>query len=283
MASENGAEHRGLRWQRPNSGGGGIVTTRLERWERRAEWPLALVALAFLVAYSVQVLAQPRMWTDVALDVIVVVSWAVFVVDYAVRLTLAHDRGRWFVRHLADLAVVVLPLVRPLRMLRLLMLVAALQKALGGAIRGRVVVYTVSSAILFIYVASLAMLESERGHPDAAITSFGEALWWSITTVTTVGYGDYAPVTTSGRIIAVLLMVGGISLIGVVTATVASWIVQRVAEEDDGNRAATAEQITALHSEIADLRDAVRALTVRADDPHSAPASGDREEAAAFS
>ncbi len=250
-----------------------IGPTRLEQWERRTEWPLAFVALAFLLAYSVQVLAQPRLWTDVALDVVVGVSWAAFAVDYVIRFTLAEERGRWFVRNLVDLAVLVLPLLRPLRMLRLLILVAAIQKAIGGAIRGRVVVYTVCSAVLFIYVASLAMLESERGHPDAGIRSFGEALWWSITTVTTVGYGDYAPVTTSGRIIAVLLMVGGISLIGVVTATVASWIVQRVAEEDDGNRAATAQQITVLHAEIADLRDAVRAL---AGEAPSGPAAGDR-------
>ncbi|MFC4604666.1 potassium channel family protein [Rhodococcus kronopolitis] len=235
--------------------------TRLEQWEQRAEWPLALVALTFLTAYSVQVLAQPRAWTDLVLDVVVTASWVVFAGDYAVRLALAPERGRWFVRHLVDLAVVALPLLRPLRMLRLLVLVTALQRALGGAIRGRVVMYTISSAVLIIYVASLAMLESERGHPDAGITSFGEALWWAITTVTTVGYGDYAPVTTSGRIIAVLLMVGGISLIGVVTATVASWIVQRVAEEDDDNRAATAQQIESLRTEIADLHATVRALT----------------------
>lgn len=278
MVSANGGENRGQWWQRPNIDST-VGATRLERWERRAEWPLALVALTFLVAYSVQVLAQPRTWTDAALDVVVVLSWAVFAVDYVVRLTLAPDRGRWFVLHLVDLAVVALPLLRPLRMLRLLVLVAALQRALGGAIRGRVVVYTVSSAVLFIYVASLAMLESERGHPDAVISSFGEALWWSITTVTTVGYGDYAPVTTSGRIIAVLLMVGGISLIGVVTATVASWIVQRVAEEDDGNRAATAQQITSLHAEIAELRDAVRALTAGGGDPSALHANGDREKA----
>lgn len=278
MVSANGGENRGQWWQRPNIDST-VGATRLERWERRAEWPLALVALTFLVAYSVQVLAQPRTWTDAALDVVVVLSWAVFAVDYVVRLTLAPDRGRWFVLHLVDLAVVALPLLRPLRMLRLLVLVAALQRALGGAIRGRVVVYTVSSAVLFIYVASLAMLESERGHPDAVISSFGEALWWSITTVTTVGYGDYAPVTTSGRIIAVLLMVGGISLIGVVTVTVASWIVQRVAEEDDGNRAATAQQITSLHAEIAELRDAVRALTAGGGDPSALHANGDREKA----
>ena len=64
-------------------------------------------------------------------------------------------------------------------------------------------------------------------------------VWWSITTVTTVGYGDLSPVTAMGRVVAVALMLGGITLVGTVTATLASWIVQRVAEEDTANEAAT--------------------------------------------
>jgi len=82
------------------------------------------------------------------------------------------------------------------------------------------------------------------------ITTFGDALWWSITTVTTVGYGDLSPVTGTGRAIAVLLMIGGISLVGVVTASLASWIIQRVAEEDTANRAATTAEIDALRTDI---------------------------------
>jgi hypothetical protein len=101
---------------------------------------------------------------------------------------------------------------------------------------------------LLIYAVSLAILETERGQPGAEINNFGDAVWWSITTVTTVGYGDLAPVTVKGRVIAVLLTMGGISLVGVVTATLASWIVQRVAQEDTVHQAATAAQIKALRT-----------------------------------
>lgn len=90
------------------------------------------------------------------------------------------------------------------------------------------------------------------------ITSFGKALWWSITTVTTVGYGDLYPVTSTGRVIAALLMVGGISLIGVVTASLASWIVQRVAEEDAASQSATVEHVEELRAEIRALAEEVR-------------------------
>jgi voltage-gated potassium channel len=221
---------------------------KLERFEKRTEWPLAIAAVVFLAAYSVQVLAFPRF--HLAMDVVMNVTWAVFVVDYVVRLVLATDRPRWFLRHLVDLAVVALPLLRPLRLLRLIVLIIAFQKAIGGAIRGRIIVYTASGAVLLIYAASLALLEAERSEPTSHIKNFGDAVWSSIETVTTVGYGDVPAVTGLGRLIAVALMVGGISLVGVVTATLASWIVQRVSEEDNAQQAATAAQIDALRDDL---------------------------------
>lgn len=100
-------------------------------------------------------------------------------------------------------------------------------------------------------------------------------MWWAITTVTTVGYGDLAPVTVTGRFIAVLLMMGGISLVGVVTATLASWIVQRVAQEDTLNQAATAAQIESMHDELRTemqtLRTELERLSRTAGDDRSSP------------
>jgi voltage-gated potassium channel len=173
----------------------------------------------------VQVLANPQGRQDQLLEAVLLVTWAVFAVDYLVRLILATDRWHWFRRHLIDLAVVSLPFLRPLRLLRLLVLFGALQKAIGGAIRGRVIIYTAFSAALLIYVASLAILDEERGQPGTNISTFADAVWWSITTVTTVGYGDLSPVTGRGKIIAVFLMIGGISLVGLISATLASWII----------------------------------------------------------
>ena len=225
----------------------------LERWEGRTEWPLAFIAVVFLVAYSVQVLAHPGGLTSRVLDVMMWVLWAGFAVDYLVRLTLAPLRWRWFVRHPLDFVIVAVPFLRPLRLLRLVAVVAALQKAFGDAIRGRVVTYTAASAVLLVYAASLAILDAERSAPTAHIKNFGDAVWWSITTITTVGYGDFYPVTTDGRLVAVMLMIGGISLIGMVTAVVATRIVQRVAQEDMTKQAATAAQIVELRSQITQL------------------------------
>ena len=234
--------------------------TALQAWERRAEWPLAAAALLFLAAYTIEVLAQPAGVAAVAVHIVGVGSWLSFVGDYIVRLSLAPHRWRWFYRHLFDLAIVALPMLRPLRLLRLVTLIAVLHRAVGHAIRGRVVVYTVSGAVLLVFVASLAVLQSERHYPGAHITQFGEALWWAMTTITTVGYGDLTPVSPTGRVIAVLLMIGGISLLGSITATLASWIVQRVADEDTAAQNVTTAHVDALLAEIQQLRNEVRRL-----------------------
>jgi voltage-gated potassium channel len=71
----------------------------------------------------------------------------------------------------------------------------------------------------------------EREVDGSNIKNFGDGLWWATTTVTTVGYGDRFPVTTEGRFLAALLMITGISLIGVITASVASWFVKMSSNE----------------------------------------------------
>jgi voltage-gated potassium channel len=152
---------------------------------------------------------------------------------------------------------VALPFMRPLRLLSLAVVIDVLQRAVGHTIRGKVIAYTVCGAVVLIYAGSLAILQAERGQPGAKIMSFGDAVWWAVTTVTTVGYGDLSPLTTMGRVVAVALMIGGITLVGTVTATLASWIVQRVAEEDTANEAATRAQIEELREEILRLSNLV--------------------------
>ena len=227
-------------------------------WKQRTEWPLALVAIAFLVMYSVQILGRPHGVEARVLWFLCWLAWAIFVGDYIARLWLAENRREWFLLHLFDLMIVALPFMRPLRMLRLVVLLGVLQRAVGHAVRGQILLYTISGVTLLIYVGSLAILDAERQQPGAPINSFGQAVWWSITTVTTVGYGNLYPVTVTGRVIAVLLMVGGISLVGVVTASLASWVVQRVAETDTANQAATAAQINELREEIRTLSEQLR-------------------------
>jgi voltage-gated potassium channel len=113
-----------------------------------------------------------------------------------------------------------------------------------------VVTYTIFTAVLLIYVASLAILDEERGKEGSDRNTFGDALWWAITTVTTVGYGDLSPTTARGRVIAVFLMLGGISLVGMITATLASWVIQQVGHDDSAKQAATAAEFESLRADM---------------------------------
>ena len=234
-----------------------IEPSRLDRYDRRTDWPLAVVALTFLGLYSVRVLLQPQGGFAKAIDVALVAVYCIFVLDYLARLYLAQARGRWFLTHLWELPVILLPFFRPLRLLSLAVVVTSLQQAVGHTIRGRVIVYTACGASIVVYAAALAILDVEGNNPDAKFRTLGDALWWASTTVTTVGYGDLHPVTGPGRLVAVALMVGGITLLGLVTATLASWIVERVAEEDTANEAATRAQIEELREEIRRLSNLV--------------------------
>ena len=228
---------------------------RRERWERAAEWPLTIAALVFLGAYAWPILDQDLAapWPTVC-EAATWLAWSAFAVDYVVRLALSARRAAFVRSHLFDLAVVVLPLLRPLRLLRLVTLLTVLNRHAGESLRGRVIVYVCGATTLIMFVAALALLDAEGDHPDANVDGFGDALWWAFATVTTVGYGDRYPVTAQGRVIAAGLMLAGIALLGVVTATFASWLVERVQEVGEEGQTATRRDVRALMQEVAALR-----------------------------
>jgi len=230
-----------------------------QRYERASQWPLVVLALLFVAAYAWGVL-RPDLpgWLLLTLHVVTVIAWPVFLVDYLLRLALAEHRWR-FVRHnWVDGLAVLLPLLRPLRIISLVRVARVIDRGLTSSLHGRVAAYVSLTASLVVFMASLAVYDAERDAPDASIASYGDAVWWALTTITTVGYGDRYPVTGEGRLVAVLLMVSGIALLGVVTAAVASWFVGRVAEaaqaQDDADDAALLAEVRELADEVRRLR-----------------------------
>ncbi|MDQ1667407.1 MAG: voltage-gated potassium channel [Actinomycetota bacterium] len=233
---------------------------RLDAWERRTGWPLTGIAFAFLVAYAWPILdpglapGQRRV-----LGIFSVATWAVFLCDYVIRVTLADDRRHFLRRHVFDLAVIALPMLRPLRALRVLAVIGFLNRQTGGAFRGRVIAYVIAATTLVVAVAALAMLDAERQGPAPNITTIGDALWWGATTITTVGYGDRYPTTAEGRLIGLGLMLAGIALLGVVTASFASWFLDKVSAFTAAEKRA---EVTLEHvlSELHELRVELRGL-----------------------
>jgi voltage-gated potassium channel len=228
--------------------------SRVDRFERRTEWPLAVLALVFLVAFAWPIL-QPGIgpsWRHVC-TVTDYVIWVVFVVEFITRLVLTDRRGHYAVRHVPDLLMVALPVLRPLRLLRFLVLLRMLNRRATATLHGRVAIYVVASAGLVLLVSALAMLDAERHNPQANIKTFGDALWWAVSTMSTVGYGDRVPTTGDGRVVGAGLMLAGIALLGVVTAFIASWLIQQVRNVETEAQTATRGDIAELRAEIARL------------------------------
>jgi voltage-gated potassium channel len=239
---------------------------RIAAWDRRVDWWLTGLAVVFLVAYAWEVLDTSLGPSGrAALEAVLTTTWVIFGVDYLVRLALARRRWRYVRRHLLELVVLLLPMFRPLRALRVFTAVGVLNRQLRDDARGRVAVYVAGTVTLICFVASLAVLEVERDAPDATLTTFGEAVWWTITTISTVGYGDRYPVTTEGRFVAAALMVAGIALLGVVTASIASWFVENLRRTGQQVEQAVESEVGRAEAQLAEVLAELRRVSDRLD------------------
>jgi voltage-gated potassium channel len=150
------------------------------------------------------------------------------------------DLARWGrVARIARLARI----LRALRATRLLTKVILRQRAQSTSLAAAML------AFLLVIGSSTAILQFEKV-PGANIKTADDAIWWAFTTITTVGYGDRFPVTTAGRVVAVLLMTAGVGLFGVISATLAAWFLSPEERTMDA-------EIAGLRQEIASLREAI--------------------------
>ncbi|WP_432487308.1 potassium channel family protein [Kineococcus sp. SYSU DK018] len=229
-------------------------------YAHRSERLATVVAVLWLVAYSLPIL-QPALPEQVrtACHVVRTLTWAAFGVDYLLRLALSRHRARFVATHPLDLLLLVLPMLQPLRLLRLVTVLRLLNQRAGTRLRGRVGLFVTSATVLIGFSAACAVLDAERDAPGATITTFGEAVWWVATTITTVGYGDYSPVTATGRAVAVGLMLSGIALVGVVTGSLASWFLDEVRDTSGADAEATRADVQRLAEEVGRLREELAA------------------------
>src|SRR5215208_2960061 len=237
---------------------------RIAAWDAKVDWPLTGLTLVFLACYAWQVLdTSLGPAAREALDLVLTGIWLLLGLDYLVRLGLARRKLRFVGRHLLDLLILVLPMLRALRVVTV---IGVLNRQLRDDFRGRVPIYVGTTVALVGFVAALAVLEAERAAPDASITTFGEAVWWTITTISTVGYGDRYPVTVEGRIVAATLMVAGIALLGVVTASIAAWFVEnvrRAGEQVSEEVEEVSTDVEATQAQLADVLAELRTISAR--------------------
>ena len=238
---------------------------RTQRWSQLTYWPLAIAAAVFLFTYTVHVIGDVHGTALVVTTCTIWIIWLMFVVDYLVKLRLSHPRRLWFRTHKGDLVLAVVPALRPVRLLDAFTRLTSFTRTTGNSIRARLLIYGVGAALLLIWYISLIVLQFERHAAGASITTFGAAVWWAFCTVTTVGYGDYVPVTVPGRIAAVFLMAGGVVLVGLVVATISSWVVERASRGHDDAVPASRADMHALTEALHQASDRLQAERRSAD------------------
>lgn len=197
----------------------------LERWERFTALPMFFVAVAFFAASSI-LLIDVQLSTNVQgqLATVVSVSWMLFIAEFVVRLVISPSklsfvRSRWF-----DLLSLIVVILRPFLIVTYLWRLPFFRDGGARAKRTRNVLAVSIASLLYVYTASLGVYLVEHNTAGANIVSMGDALWWGFTTITTVGYGDFTPVTVAGRALAVSLMVSGVLIVGFVSAAIMSAI-----------------------------------------------------------
>ena len=181
--------------------------------------------------------------------------WAAFAAEFAVVISLTDDRGAYARKAWLDLLVIavsfpVLPelfafsrlvrlarLSRVLRMLRLFAILIRGLSALGRLFKKRGFGY-VSIAFVLVALATGGLFALFEGH------SLLDGLWWTVVTLTTVGYGDFSPATAGGRVTAVVLMVTSIGVVSFITANIAAFFIE---EDEDTN---VADEVRSLHQRL---------------------------------
>lgn len=213
---------------------------RQDRYERFVDWsqiPALALSLLLIPVVLMPYAEDLSPWSLRILEVIGLAIWAAFVFEYVTLVVLSTDRWETVRTHKVELLLVLLPFLRPFRVVRLARAGSGLAKAAKAIARiaGRPGFGSTLGAVAgCIATGGLLVSVAEHDQAGSTIDSVADGIWWAFVTCTTVGYGDTFPVTSSGRVIAVVLMLVGISGLSVITANIAAYFVSTVAEGDNG-------------------------------------------------
>ena len=217
------------------------------------------LSLYALGALAVQTLAPLPPGTRQILEYADTGVCGLFFLDFLIQLARAPNKWAYFSRWgwidlLSSVPMVdalrvgrlarVLRILRVLRGVRSTKLIASLiieRRAQGAFLAAALL------AILLVVFASIAVLQFEAGLEEANIRSAADALWWSVVTITTVGYGDRFPITSEGRAVAALLMVSGVGLFGTLSGFLAAWFLAPPAQEQHN-------ELEQIRAELAEMR-----------------------------
>jgi voltage-gated potassium channel len=194
-----------------------------KKWESKSNIPMAVIGVIYLAAYSLQVLNSSNQILVDQLELVSQIIWAVFVVDVIFRLVGSESIPKFLKSSWLEILALAIPFMRILRVFRVILAL----RGIKGFVKNRASAtgtYILMLVPLTWFSGAIAVLDAEATNPDRSITNLREALWWSLATITTVGYGDKYPSTLEGQLVAAVLMLTGIALFSAGAGIFASWI-----------------------------------------------------------
>lgn len=217
----------------------------MERNHHTTEVVIGVLAIASIVLVAIESLVElspAALWGIYAVDLLICV---VFAADFVHRLRTAESRARFWKTNGYEILAMIPAMVfyglgaipaissalrslRLIRVVRVIVLVARMRRVMsrgGGFLRGSYLLAMLGIAAAIIFIGAFSVMILESGTEAAQITSFSDAVWWSISTVTTVGYGDIVPHSVAGRIIGMALMVVGIGVMAALISEVSAAMV----------------------------------------------------------
>ncbi|WKE64753.1 ion transporter [Gallaecimonas kandeliae] len=242
---------------------------------------LSLLAVAVVLVLQFAPLADDERQLLIIIDTAICV---IFLSRFFIGLLRAREKWPYLRTHWIDLVSSV-PMVDILRYGRLFQVIRVLRilRMANQVLRQllRESANTVLATMLVILVvvvggSSIAILLAEGSQPGSNIKTAQDALWWALVTISTVGYGDYYPVTTAGRIISAVVIVSGVSLFGGVSGLMASRLLKD-REEEELQARSLQHQVLSLEEQIKGLSDQIAELSAElkaSRQPGSAPTDG---------
>lgn len=190
-------------------------------------------------------------------------TWFVFAVDLVITWVLDDDPRTFPRRRWLGILAVLVPLFRVLLVVYVFVRLARGRERLQRKIQ----LYTLYLTILVITFGAVLVLSAERTYPGSNIHTYGQAVWWAFVTVTTVGYGDYVPVSPLGRLLATVMLVNGVAIISIFTATISSQFVS------SSGRGRSPVSLDEIDERLARIEAAVAVLAASQGPPVATPAA----------
>jgi voltage-gated potassium channel len=192
-------------------------------WEKASNIPLAVLGIAYLAVYSLQVIYRENIALVSQLELVSITIFLIFTSDVVFRFVASTSPVNFTKQNWLEILAITLPFLRMLRVFRAVIAIRGIKGFFQNRINATGA-YILLLVPLTWFTGAIAVLDAESSNPNALITNLREALWWSLSTITTVGYGDRYPTTLEGELVAAVLMITGIALFSAGAGMFASWI-----------------------------------------------------------